>query len=205
MRLLSPSDRSRCVPFAISDGEGSEGAMLGGNPPEGIAPDSHPDSLRYFATVRVAIDPPLFASIFVADLEPLMQVRGQVNGPGLVSIVVHPRKRRGSPTPLRSLLSEHSLLLAEPADDEINEDDGAPTTRTGHKIGGAPHLLRPNAALLDAIETLRQDRYALVAQFDFPHGADAVVAGDWPFADGMFALFGREPFQETDWRWWWNF
>jgi hypothetical protein len=64
--------------------------------------------------------------------------------------------------------------------------------------------VRRNAALLAALESLRQDRYVLVAQFDFPHGGDALVSGDWPFADGTFALFGREPFQGPDWRWYWS-
>lgn len=205
MRLLSPSDPTRCVPFLISSGEGTEGTMLGGRPPEGIAPIPRGESQRYFATVPIAVDPPLFASIFVADLEPLMGVRGQINGAGLVGIVVHPRKQRGPTSAFNSLLSEHSLLLADPADDQTADDDGVPTTRPGHKIGGAPHLVRRKAVLSAALESLRRDRYLLVAQFDFPHGADAVVSGDWPFADGMFALFGREPFHEGDWRWYWDF
>ena len=179
--------------------------MLGGHAPEGILPASQSEPLRYFATVPIASDPPLFASIFVADLESLMRARGQVNETGLVSIVVHARKQRGASSPLNSPLSEHSLLLAEPASDQVEDDDGLLTARSGHKIGGAPHLVRRKTALLAALESLRQDRYVLVAQFDFPHGEDVVVSGDWPFADGMFALFGREPFQEPDWRWCWDF
>ena len=53
--------------------------------------------------------------------------------------------------------------------------------------------------------TVREQSFVLVAQFDFPSGEDALVAGDWPFADGMFSLFGRRPFGDQDWRWYWDF
>lgn len=205
MRLVSPSDPTRCVPFLISTGEGTEGAMLGGRAPDGISPTPGRESLRYFATVPITTSPSVFASIFVADLEALMEVRGGVSRPDLVRVVVHPSMERGPSSRFDSLLSEHSLLLAGPADDLTPDDDGVAAVRPGHKIGGTPHLVRRKAPLLDAIERLRRDRYVLVAQFDFPHGVDAVVSGDWPFADGMFALFGREPFQEREWRWCWDF
>lgn len=206
MRLVSPDSDLACVPLRIVDGVGAPGAWLGGRPPEGVVPPTSPGVLRYFATVPLATEPALCVSVFVADLEEIMRVRGRVNQTGPLQPVVHSGKPRESVKSAHdSALSEHSLMLLEPADDWVEDDDGQQVVRPEHKIGGRPHLVRERPELLASLEGIREQGYFLVAQFDFPSGQDAVVSGDWPFADGMFALFGREPFAEQDWRWCWDF
>lgn len=204
MRRLSPSDSDSCLPFVISDVGVTPGAMLGGRPPAAVTPPGA-EPRRFFATVPVAEDPALFASIFVADMDLLMRCRGEVTNSNLVSIVVHPETGRGVATPFDSPLSEHALQLLSPVADAALDDDGVPVPRSGHKLGGRPHIVRPRARLLAELGTLLADGYSQVVQFDFPHGRDAVVSGDWPFADGMFCVLARESSGWSDWRWYWDF
>jgi hypothetical protein len=206
MRLVSPDSELACVPLRIVDGVGTLGAWLGGRPPKGITPPVSAEALRYFATVPLVVEPALHVSIFVSDLERIMGFRGQVNEGGVLQAVTHPVMSRESATSkLDSPLSEHSLMLLERTDDWVEDDDGQRVVRPDHKIGGRPHLVRERTELLAALASIRGQGYVLIAQFDFPRGEDAVVTGDWPFADGMVALFGREPFGEQDWRWYWDF
>jgi len=206
MRLVSPSSHRTCVPLRIIDGEGAPGAWLGGRPPRGVIPPTSVSSLRYFGTVPLSIEPELCVSIFVADLEPLMGVRGRINEVGLLHPIVHPPvPRELGVSPFDSVLSEHSLMLLEPTEDWVEDDDGQQVIRPEHKIGGRPPLVREQPALLASVDDVRKKGYLLIAQFDFPSGEDAVVSGDWPFADGILTLFGREPFGERDWCWYWDF
>lgn len=207
MRPASPSSDQYCLPLRIVDGPGLPGAFLGGRPPRGVAPKPESGPLRFFGSVPLTVEPELCASLFVADLEQLLQARGRLNALGLLEVVIHPaaEEREVDPSPLSSPLSEHGLRLLEPASDRILGDEGEEVFRPGHKIGGRPHLIRVSAQLVDSIEACRAGGFSLAAQFDFPSGDDAAVTGDWPFADGMFALFGRPPFDRENWRWYWDF
>jgi hypothetical protein len=93
----------------------------------------------------------------------------------------------------------------EVSEDLIEGDDEEKVIRPNHKIGGRPHLVRETRDLVASLGRARDRGFSLIAQFDFPSGEDALVSGDWPFADGMFALLGREPFGEQDWCWYWDF
>jgi hypothetical protein len=206
MRLISPRSPLACVPFIISNGSGTPGCWLGGRPPEGITQSSANGLQRYFATVPLAREPALFVSIFTSDLDELMPARARVNEVGLIQIVTHPLSPRGRlRSPLDSALSEHSLQLLTAAADWVAGDDAERSVRPNHKIGGIPHLVRPAPQLTADLGHFAAEGYSTVAQFDFPSGDDAPVSGDWPFADGMFALLGREPFGPRDWRWYWDF
>lgn len=125
MQLVSPSSIHACVPFVIPDRPGTDGCWLGGRPPEGMAPSRSDGSLRYFATVPLATDSATFVSLFVSDLEALMQARGSWNHDDLVQAVTHPlrpRSRRASPA--NSILSERSIQLLAPSDDWIGGANG---------------------------------------------------------------------------------
>jgi hypothetical protein len=142
--------------------------------------------LRYFATVPIATEPDLFASIFVADLETIMPVRARANEADHLKLVVHPLATRAMASSVHdSLLSEHALELLPVSDDWIEDEEGARVVRPDHKLGGRPHLVRERATLVATLNGLRETGYFVVAQFDFPTGEDSVVSGDWPFADGL--------------------
>jgi hypothetical protein len=206
MQLASPSSPHTCVPFVIRDGPVTAGCWLGGRPPEGIAPARSDGSKRYFATLPLAAQTAIFVSIFVSELEELMPARGRLSAVGLIQAVIHPlRPRSRVDSPLDGALSEHSLQFLSPADDWVVGEDGERVVRPNHKIGGRPHLVRPAPQLLADLGQLALEGYSTVVQFDFPSGEDAMVSGDWPFADGMFALLGREPFGPDEWRWYWDF
>src|SRR5262249_11392441 len=133
MRLVSPSSPLSCVPLRIVDADGSRGAYLGGRPPARVSPASATPPMRYFATVPIASDPDLFVSISTADLEALMPLRGRVNEPIGVDLVVHSfAPRETSPSPFDSQLSAHSLKLLPPSNDRVADEEGE-TVRSGHK------------------------------------------------------------------------
>jgi hypothetical protein len=91
------------------------------------------------------------------------------------------------------------------AEDAIEDGDGRAITRSRHKIGGRPCVIRERSQSRRELDgTLRQG-FLLVAQFDFPSGEDALVSGDWPFADGLFAILARTTYGDSDWRWYWDF
>jgi hypothetical protein len=206
MPLVSPSNPLSCVPLRVVDKPGLTGSYLGGRPPAGVSPPASPTPLRYFATVPIATEPDLFASIFVADLETIMPVRARANDADHLKVVVHPLATRATASSLQdSPLSEHALELLPVSDDWIEDEEGARVVRPGHKLGGRPHLVRERATLVATLNSLRETGYFVVAQFDFPTDEDSVVSGDWPFADGVFVLLGREPFGHADWRWYWDF
>ena len=99
--------------------------MLGGRPPEGVVPAAAGSS-RYSASVPLAVEPDLCVSVFVASLERLMEVRGQVNGPGRLQSVVHPAPERASEaSAFDSALSAHSLKLLQLTDDRVDDGDGS--------------------------------------------------------------------------------
>ncbi len=206
MRLICPSNLEECVPLRITDANGTEGAMLGGRAPMGIRPRSAQSSLRYFATIPLTIDPALCLSLFVADFKEIVSLRGRVNELGFLSISRHPPLPRSTePSQSDSALSEHNLWLLEATSDWIEDEEGKRLVRPNHKLGGRPYLVRQKTKLTSDLDELRRIGFIMVAQFDFPTGDDAVVSGNWPFGDGMFALFGREPFSEEDWKWYWDF
>lgn len=204
----SPTSGLMCSPLQIVDGTGTPGAGLGGRAPEVLDefPGGSAPAVYYFATVPLRAGSSQFVSLFVADLVDLMPNRARVNEVGLLRPVVHaarPRAQRRSP--FDSKLSEHGLLAQDEVEDWILDDEGNAIIRPGHKLGGRPHLVRVTAELSRGIDKCRSEGLDLIAQFDFPSGNDALVKGDWPFADGMFFLFGREPWREENWRWSWDF
>src|SRR6185503_3362689 len=155
MQLVSPIDPFVSRPVRIVNGEGSLGTLLGGRPPIGVAPAGETGHLRYFATVPLTEEPMQLVSIFLADLESLMAVRGRVNPNGLLELVVHAPVQRGSgSSALDSGLSAHGLSVLASASDLVIDDDGTQVIRPGHKVGGRPHLLRASSQLSRALDDL---------------------------------------------------
>lgn len=143
----------------------------------------------------------------MADFDPILEVRGKIAGLGLLEVVVHsPIARATVSSLLDSNLSEHYLAFQPACEDWVLGDEGERVVRSGHKLGGIPYLINPRERMVSDLEEIYSEGFRQVAQFDFPSRNDAMVAGDWPFGDGLFSLFGRKPFKAAeDWRWLWDF
>jgi hypothetical protein len=203
MQLICPSNKMECVPIVITDDNLNTG-YIGGHHPLNIVPSYTQKELYFFASVPLSFNPHLFVSIFIANFEEIVNVRGHLNELGLLSVVVHKPVQRDIDTDFSSNLTEHNLKLLGETVDWIEDDDGSKIVRPNHKIGGRPHLVRPKKLLSDAINRIYEDSYSLIVQFDFPSGDDSMVSGNWPFGDGMFSLFGKQPFNNNNWLWYWD-
>jgi hypothetical protein len=100
-------------------------------------------------------------------------------------------------------LSARPLLVGVEKDDWYVSSDGERGPEIRHKIGGRPRVLA--AELASEGERLLGQGFVQVLQLGTPGGlGDAPGSGSWPFADGNFHLFGREPFGAEDWAWFWE-
>ena len=204
MRPLWSHNCHICIPLQIIDAE-SDGVCgrIGGRPPQGVYPATGTAS-HYFATVPFFRSPILLISIFVGSLVDLLNIKGRVSAPGVVVPIVHPPFPGGGDLQLASPLSAHWLEALQEVEDRMKNDEGNLVSRPGHKLGGRPHLIRERDGLLDELRQMDMGGFVHLIQFDFPGRMDAPVSGSWPFADGIFNLFGRPPFAPTDWRWFWD-
>lgn len=201
MQLLWPDEPGRCVPLKITAPSSEASGSLGGPPPRGVMPATA--GLRYFATVPVATSPELRLSLFVADFKRLLACRGRITPPGLLDVQVHEPRPREASSPVASPLNPCGLLALEPREDREVDEEGRSSRFLGHKLGGAPCLIRETATLLRELEALSGEGYTHVLQFVFP-APDEPVEGTWPFGDGVLHVFGRLNTPALDWRWLWD-
>lgn len=205
MPLAFPEDKDLCLPIQIVDGRSNGGALFGGRPPSGVIPIAN--GLRFFASFPFFSAPETCLSLFVADFDEILELRGRVVELDRLEVLVHsPTSRADSASPHDSNLSEHSLALQSVCEDWVLGDEGEKVVRSGHKLGGSPYLINPRSSLVSELRKTYSEGFRHVAQFDFPSGDDSMVSGDWPFGDGIFSLFGKDPFMApADWRWLWDF
>jgi hypothetical protein len=116
-----------------------------------------------------------------------------------VAVMAHPPSVRRSDRTYVSVLSEHRIVLGDEAPDLVADqsDDGDPRPMSDHKIGGRPYCIQEPE--LEGAEALLNRGLLQLLQLDFPDGRDATVSGSWPFADGLFNLFGAPPFDTFFW------
>jgi hypothetical protein len=196
VRLVAPSDPARSRPFRILDGESERGPRFGGRAPEGSFEHLRDDAV-YVLTIPLAIDPELELSVFRQG-ELWDAMNAGVFSDDRVVAVVHAPSRRRDDGRYRSALSEHRIVLGEEVDDvHLDEAAGEPRPRCDHKIGGRPYCIQEPE--LEAGEALLRRGLVQLVQLDFPSSEDGDISGSWPFADGMFNLFGAPPFGETFW------
>lgn len=204
MKIISPNKNSLCLPMRIVPPTDSiNNGKLGGRPPKGIIPKRGLYSLKYFITVKLSGEENLFISLFVADFENLLGVRGRVNKLGMVENVIHKPQQRENNSQFQSQISEHDIQILETENDS-EEIDKEIIYLSGHKIGGFPHLIRNKNNLENDINKLFENGFLQIVQIDFPGNQDDVVSGDWPFGDGIFSLFGKAPFENENWFWCWD-
>jgi hypothetical protein len=197
MALVAPLDRGRSRPFRIVDGSRSNHARLGGRAPSGVGDAVLSEAAAYVLTVPAAVDPDLYISIFVqGELWDAMN-RGMFSDERVVALShgALPSRTDGR---FPSALSEHLLELGEERPDMVAEPgDDVIRPRADHKIGGRPHCIQEPE--LEGIEALLDTGFVQLVQLDFPSAADAMVRGTWPFANGLFSLFGAPPFERFFW------
>jgi hypothetical protein len=208
VKLLAPRDPERCIPFSLQAQESETGARFGGRAPEGIRPIRQSANTVYLATVPVAVEPYVEASIFLTEREEndllingCRLYRGYELGP--IHIVSHARSARGNTQELRSPLAERAIVLGVQQDDWYTSGLGERSVMGRHKIGGRPAIFKEWDLEEPLAELLNADFFQIM-QLDVPGPEDARGFGDWPFGDGMFHLLGRVPFGEEDWVCFWE-
>lgn len=210
MRLLCPDDPRICLPITVGSGSSEDGARLGGTPPKDVVPTKKREAARYFATLPLTADAGTEISIFLSfDFDEMARVSRRMLGPwdNLVEVVVHEKRSRNTSTnDFVSELSPHPLLIHGEAPDWF-VTGGEKVVESGHKIGGRPYLEQPRTQILDELQGVISTGFRQFVQLGFPSGAhDAPVAGDWPFADGIFHLLVKANVKEhVEWRWFWEF
>jgi hypothetical protein len=198
MILVAPADPSRSRTFRIVDGESERGARLGGRAPDGVGDSVLREDAVYVMTVPLSSTPELELSIFVQGEIWAAMNQGLFSDVRVVALPHVPSHRR-SDGRFRSQLSEHRIVLGDEISDADPESDDAdgPKPWSHHKIGGRPYCIQEPE--LEGAEALSQRGFVQLIQLDFPGSADGAVSGSWPFADGMFNLFGKPPFDEFFW------
>lgn len=210
MRTYCPSDIALCRPLHRGTGRSETGPRIGGRAPLGVHPSAECWSAKYLATLPLTDDRQIEISIFYSQdrFNRMVDVPNNEIITSLGSIIdaiIHDTSVRGQLSDLTSPISEHPLVICEPTDDKASDDEGNVITLPDHKIGGRPFLVRGVEELANAVKLLQDQGFLQLVQFDFIVSADAQWSGDWPFADGLFHLFGKPPFERGDLCWLWQF
>ncbi|MCC9628904.1 hypothetical protein LOC68_10880 [Blastopirellula sp. JC732] len=205
-RLFPRQDRD-CVPLVIGDGDSESGSRLGGLPPAGVTPNRLTSLTKYFCTIRVAEDPVLEISVFLSfDFAGMADGAGVVHTSGdLFEVVTHGDSTRSIKSALASELTPHPILHGQECADKLVDDDGNEIVISHHKLGGRPFIQDSGEGLPALVRSLREEGYFQIVQIAFPDAHDGDVDGDWPFAVGMFHLFGEEPIDKCSWRCFWEY
>ncbi len=207
MLRLFPSNDGECVPLVIDDGNSVSGSRLGGRPPAGVVPGHITPLTRYFCTIRIAEDPVLEISVFLSlDFDSMADGAGIIHASGeVIEAIVHCESLRGDDTVLASELTPHPIRHERTCEDYLIDEDGNHVVRSHHKLGGSPFLQDTGEGLPAAVRQMRDEGCFQVVQIDFPGADDGDVEGDWPFAGGIFHLFGSNPMETCLWRCFWEY
>lgn len=204
MKLVAPAfDWS--IPLRIDASDVLAGARLGGRAPDGCSPRRLGEGARYLATVPLSSDPELEVTVFTSfSFEEMLDAASSIaRATQLTDAVAHSPSRRRDDSAFLSELPGYGLVLGEPQKD-IELDQGRAVVRSTHKLGGRPYFMHGDPSLEQEVEALLDAGFRQVLQLEFPGASDAPVEGDWPFADGVFHVLGREPFGPEDWRAFWE-
>jgi hypothetical protein len=210
MELVCPTSLSRCRPFRRGSGGSETGPRIGGRAPEGIIPSYGCTNAMHLFTFPLLSDGQKEVTVFYSRRAFDEMVSVPCNSIELtlgrfIDVAVHGPSRRSANQDFSSDLSEHPLVFLGETDDVFSDDDSRESPLFGHKTGGRPYRLGNRNELFDRIEGLQKEDYLLIAQMEFMVNGDAQWKGNWPFADGIFHVFGRSPFTQHDWFWVWHF
>jgi hypothetical protein len=198
VKLFAPTDLERSVPFSILDGDSERGPRLGGRAPEGVGDGVLRLDAAYVMTLPLAVEPALELSVFVQGEVWDAMNGGLFSDDRIIAIVAPPSARRRD-RQFRSALSEHRIVLGKEEDDNDNIEapEFDPTPQAHHKLGGRPFCIQE--PVLEGAAELQARGYLQLVQLRFPGAGDGEISGSWPFADGLFNLFGAPPFETFFW------
>ena len=207
MPRLFSNGSGRCIPLVIGDGRSDSGSRLGGTPPAGIAPLNVTSLTKYFATIQISRDPVVEISVFLTfDFNEMADNAGVIHSSGrLVQFVTHAASARNDAPEILSDLSPHPIIHGTECEDWLVDDDGTQIVRAHHKLGGRPYVQYVGDGLPASLSQAEEAGYFQVVQIAFPGAKNGDVDGDWPFADGIFHVLGKEPLDECSWRYFWEY
>lgn len=198
----SPKDEGRnpmsqeCVPFAFIESDQIRGPRFGGAPPAGVFPAS--ESGRYLLSIPLLGKVGMEVSVFLnCDFDFILDQRGTILSDSSVEVRLHPESPRDVTRPADFLAFGLKLKPPVVEQDEISDH---------HKLGGVPYLIHPYEEDLESkVEELLAEGFVQILQLNFPAGADDCAVGmSWPFGDGLFHVFGKPPFDDLSWKWFWE-
>ena len=196
MLELYQDDHKRYKKMFISKHDSAIGARIGGNPPEGVKPEYIDENTSYFATLPISKDPAIELSIFVSfgdnfSKTDIFALRGQIHNQDskAVQLVVHSSRPRSSSRELASEIPSYALTISRKV---FKEKKGDFEEYPEHKLGGIPFFSYDVDSILDFINNTPANGYVHIAQFAFPNDNDVLLDVDWPFAQYVFHVFGKE-------------
>lgn len=180
----------------IAEHDSISGARIGGNPPIDVVPNFVNSHTRYFATLPLDLHGEHELSIFISFEEcsrmpSVFEYRGKIIDEkcNIIQLVVHTPQNRKKSNDLVSEISSHALVIPDNFYSEVTDDY---QEYEGHKIGGIPIFSYKVDNLLDDLALLTKENYVHIAQISFPDEHDALINVNWPFAQHIFHIFGKE-------------
>ena len=210
MNLICPQDLNVSRPFQRGLGPSEIGPRMGGRPPKGIYPSSLCVEPRYLLTLPLSEDRQSEITIFYSwdQFNKLIGVPNNSIEKSIgkyIDIAIHGHSFRDIASPFTSDLSEHPVIISDPVNDLVIDDEIDEAPLSDHKIGGRPCRIRNLEQLFKNVASIQAQGYLQVVQLEFIGSNDVEWKGNWPFADGVFHLFGKPPFGEHNWCWIWQY
>lgn len=199
--FIYPLDLKQSRPFHFVEESTPVDVRIGGNMPDGLSVRLH-EGARYFGTFPIYDEiSRLYFSIFIncsfANFIKALN-RGFQTDDRIV-VAIHESLPRSTSAKYGSGLSQHAIHIDAVGADLIQSDTGETVVREGHKFGGSPYSIQK--PVLPGSEALFLKGYKQVLQVDFPSPSDGRVSGSWPFGDGIFNLFWKDPFEKEHYHW----
>lgn len=211
MELITcPTEIWKCKPFYRASGSSESGPRIGGRPPKGVLPSANCEDAKYLLTLPLVDGGRKEVTVFYSwdkfkKMTAVPNNSVEIDFGAFIDLVIHGPSVRSDASPFTSDLSEHPVIFTDLKDDSFINDDGNLTPLPDHKTGGRPYQSRNLDDLFVTVADLQKEGFLQIVQMEFMSSNDVEWEGNWPFADGLFHLFGRVPFAARDWFWIWQY
>lgn len=198
-----------CMQIRIGNGSSFSGPRIGGTPPEGIS-STRLSEAHYLLTLSLEEDDSVEVSLFLNQdwwdcFFDQLRIVFSADDPW-IDFVIHGPSVRATNDYRRSLLTPHPINYgAIILDQQGYDEDNKIVPSSDHKLGGRPFFIKSEDDFVTAVEATEQRGYRQLLQLAFPGSEDANIAGDWPFADGIFNLFFKQEEGNYCWCYCWQF